>query len=81
MISEDEYNFQEERKRVNAPKFVEAVFGGCDACANYCRRSDIMSHELWSEAAPLLVQYWATHGFGITSRNSALRWDGAVYPS
>lgn len=25
---------------------------------------------------PLLVQYFHTHGFGITSRNVALRWVG-----
>jgi len=37
-------------------------------------KSSIASKESWSEAVPLVVQYWATHGFGITSRNSALRW-------
>ncbi len=28
----------------------------------------------WSEATNLLRQYYQLHGFGITSRNSALRW-------
>lgn len=31
------------------------------------------AQERWSEAAALLQQYYHAHGFGITSRNSALR--------
>ncbi len=30
-----------------------------------------------SEALPLLQQYYHLHGFGITSRNSTLRWGGS----
>ncbi|KAF5830680.1 hypothetical protein DUNSADRAFT_14195 [Dunaliella salina] len=37
-------------------------------------QSAIASKKAWSEAAPLLVQYYYNYGFGITSRNSALRW-------
>eukprot|EP00983_Pelagomonas_calceolata_P094226 1157864-Pelagomonas_calceolata.AAC.1 len=36
-------------------------------------QSAIASKKAWSEAAPLLVQYYYNYGFGITSRNSALR--------
>lgn len=31
-------------------------------------------HDHWSAAVPLLQQYYSQHGFGITSRNAALRW-------
>jgi hypothetical protein len=36
-------------------------------------KSAITSKKNWSEAAPILQQYYSSYGFGITSRNSALR--------
>lgn len=39
-----------------------------------CRwKATIANKEFWSEALPVVTQYWHAHGFGITSRNSALR--------
>ncbi len=42
-------------------------------------RAAIAAHQQWSLAAPLLQQYFHLHGFGITSRNSALRCDAASH--
>ena len=36
-------------------------------------KAAIQNKEEWSEAVHILQQYYATHGFGITSRNAALR--------
>ncbi|KAF6251040.1 hypothetical protein COO60DRAFT_1275392 [Scenedesmus sp. NREL 46B-D3] len=37
-------------------------------------RGVLAGHDHWSSAVPLLREYYSRHGFGITSRNSALRW-------
>eukprot|EP00878_Enallax_costatus_P017062 GHUV01017914.1.p1 GENE.GHUV01017914.1~~GHUV01017914.1.p1 ORF type:complete len:556 (+),score=170.71 GHUV01017914.1:1048-2715(+) len=37
-------------------------------------RAALGSHDHWSGAVLLLQQYYSQHGFGVTSRNSALRW-------
>ncbi|KAJ9510215.1 hypothetical protein QJQ45_015694 [Haematococcus lacustris] len=37
-------------------------------------KAAINSRDSWSEALPVVQQYWHRHGFGITSRNSTLRW-------
>ncbi|WIA40947.1 hypothetical protein OEZ86_004601 [Tetradesmus obliquus] len=37
-------------------------------------RGVLAGHDAWSSAVPLLREYYSRHGFGITSRNSALRW-------
>lgn len=42
-------------------------------------KSTISSREAWSEAAPLLQQYYHQHGFGITSRNATLRWTKGAF--
>eukprot|EP00798_Chlamydomonas_sp_ICE-L_P007960 gene7960-1176_t len=42
-------------------------------------KSLIASKVDWSEAVPLLQLYYARHGFGITSRNSALRWSKGAF--
>ncbi|KAG1659329.1 hypothetical protein FOA52_010377 [Chlamydomonas sp. UWO 241] len=39
----------------------------------------ISNKESWSEATPVLQQYYHLHGFGITSRNSALRWNKGAF--
>ncbi|KAI8474492.1 MAG: hypothetical protein J3K34DRAFT_518218 [Monoraphidium minutum] len=38
-------------------------------------KAAIAGHERWGAAAPLLLEYHRRHGFGVTSRNSALRWN------
>lgn len=38
-------------------------------------RAALASHDHWSGAVQLLQQYYSQHGFGVTSRNSALRWN------
>lgn len=42
-------------------------------------KSAISSKESWGNAAKLVYQYYHRHGFGITSRNSALRWSKAAF--
>ena len=37
-------------------------------------KASIGNQVAWSQATALLQQYYSTHGFGITSRNSAVRW-------
>jgi predicted AAA+ superfamily ATPase len=37
-------------------------------------RAAVQGHGRWSQALPLLQAYWHLHGFGVTSRASALRW-------
>jgi predicted AAA+ superfamily ATPase len=37
-------------------------------------RAALQGHARWSQALPLLQAYWHLHGFGVTSRASALRW-------
>jgi hypothetical protein len=37
-------------------------------------RGVLAGHDHWSSAVSLLREYYSRHGFGITSRNSALRW-------
>ncbi|KAG2443031.1 hypothetical protein HYH02_009446 [Chlamydomonas schloesseri] len=37
-------------------------------------KAAISGKDAWGEAVPLLQQYYHLHGFGITSRNSTLRW-------
>jgi predicted AAA+ superfamily ATPase len=37
-------------------------------------RAAVQGHARWSQAVPLLQAYWHLHGFGVTSRASALRW-------
>jgi hypothetical protein len=37
-------------------------------------REVLAGHANWSSAVSLLREYYSRHGFGITSRNSALRW-------
>ncbi|GAX82202.1 hypothetical protein CEUSTIGMA_g9630.t1 [Chlamydomonas eustigma] len=41
--------------------------------------SSISSKQEWSEGAQILAQYYHLHGFGITSRNSALRWSKGAF--
>lgn len=38
-------------------------------------RAAIASQDHWASAVSLLQQYYGQHGFGVTSRNSALRWN------
>lgn len=37
-------------------------------------KAALASHSAWSDALPLLTQYYLDHGYGVTSRNAALRW-------
>jgi hypothetical protein len=37
-------------------------------------KAAIAGHERWGAAAPLVLDYYRRHGFGVTSRNSTLRW-------
>lgn len=37
-------------------------------------RDAVAGKDSWSDAAALLLSYYRTYGFGITSRNTALRW-------
>ena len=37
-------------------------------------KAAIAGHERWGAAAPLVFEYFRRHGFGVTSRNAALRW-------
>jgi hypothetical protein len=36
-------------------------------------KAAIAGHERWGAAAPLVLEYYRRHGFGVTSRNSTLR--------
>mmetsp|Transcript_4838 Transcript_4838/g.10389 ORF Transcript_4838/g.10389 Transcript_4838/m.10389 type:complete len:497 (+) Transcript_4838:49-1539(+) len=42
-------------------------------------RAAIQNKAEWSEAVPVLQQYYHLHGFGITSRNTALRWNKGAF--
>ncbi|MEW5310001.1 MAG: hypothetical protein WDW38_001837 [Sanguina aurantia] len=42
-------------------------------------KAAIVNKESWSDAVPLLQQYYHLHGFGITSRNTALRWSKGAF--
>ncbi|GIL72705.1 hypothetical protein Vretimale_4412 [Volvox reticuliferus] len=42
-------------------------------------KAAISGKEAWSEAVQLLRQYYHLHGFGITSRNSTLRWTKGAF--
>ncbi|KXZ56696.1 hypothetical protein GPECTOR_1g627 [Gonium pectorale] len=42
-------------------------------------KAAIVGKEAWSEAVPLLRQYYHLHGFGITSRSSTLRWTKGAF--
>ena len=36
-------------------------------------KAALASHKAWSDALPVLQQYYLQHGYGVTSRNAALR--------
>ncbi|GBF92461.1 hypothetical protein Rsub_04565 [Raphidocelis subcapitata] len=42
-------------------------------------KAAIAGHERWGAAAPLVLEYYRRHGFGITSRNSTLRWSKGAF--
>ncbi|GLC51367.1 hypothetical protein PLESTB_000494700 [Pleodorina starrii] len=42
-------------------------------------KSSLSGKEAWSEGVGLLRQYYRLHGFGITSRNSTLRWTKGAF--
>jgi len=45
-----------------------------EGLAEWC--AAIAGHSSWSDALPLLQQYYLQHGYGVTSRNAALMWEG-----